>query len=189
MDMASLIQTYGYPVVFVGTFLEGETVLFAAAFAAHRGYLHPAAVVAIATCASFLGDQTFFWIGRRTGPALLSRLPALAPRVRRVDRILQRYQIPLVLSVRFLYGLRIAGPIAIGMSSIGSMKFFLLNLVGAIAWSVVIVGVGYAFGQGLEYLSGDIRRYEGWILLGILMTGFVWWGWRNWWERKKRRLR
>jgi membrane protein DedA with SNARE-associated domain len=37
--LESLIDTYGYPAVLVGTFFEGETVLVLGGFASHRGYL------------------------------------------------------------------------------------------------------------------------------------------------------
>lgn len=39
MTLTALIASYGCYALFVGTFLEGETVLIAAGFAAHRGIL------------------------------------------------------------------------------------------------------------------------------------------------------
>ena len=38
-DGAQLIQSYGYWAILAGTFLEGETILVLAGFAAHLGYL------------------------------------------------------------------------------------------------------------------------------------------------------
>ena len=38
--LESLIDTYGYLTILIGTFLEGETILVLGGFAAHRGYLH-----------------------------------------------------------------------------------------------------------------------------------------------------
>ena len=37
--MESLLTTYGYPILIIGTFLEGETVLVLGGLAAHLGYL------------------------------------------------------------------------------------------------------------------------------------------------------
>ena len=48
MELASLIQTYGYGIVLIGTVLEGETVLTLAGFAAHRGYLQLPLVIVTA---------------------------------------------------------------------------------------------------------------------------------------------
>lgn len=48
MDLALLIGRYGLPAVFIGSPLEGETVLIIAGFAAHRSELDFTAVVAVA---------------------------------------------------------------------------------------------------------------------------------------------
>ena len=39
MTLESIVDTYGYLAVLLGTFLEGETILVLGGFAAHRGYL------------------------------------------------------------------------------------------------------------------------------------------------------
>lgn len=186
MDAAALVQSYGYAAVAVGTFLEGETVLIAAGFAAHRGYLDLPAVIAIAATASSLGDQLFFWIGLRHGPALLRRFPSQAQRVQRVNQLLARYDLPLILSLRFLYGLRVAGPIALGIAGIAWQRFLVFNVIGAIGWAALIGGLGFAFGQVMEYLVEDIRKHEGVILLGIVVMGIAWWVWWATSERTRR---
>jgi len=38
MVLESILNTYGYFALVIGTFLEGETFLIAAGFLAHRGY-------------------------------------------------------------------------------------------------------------------------------------------------------
>ena len=60
IDLPGLIDSYGYLAVFVGAFLEGETILALAGLAAYRGYLDFYAVVAIALFAGFAGDQFFY---------------------------------------------------------------------------------------------------------------------------------
>jgi membrane protein DedA with SNARE-associated domain len=62
-----LIAQYGYLVLFFGALVEGETILIAAAFAAHRGYLFLPWVVLIAFAGSFAGDQFCFFLGRKKG--------------------------------------------------------------------------------------------------------------------------
>ena len=48
MNLTTLIADYGYWAVFIGCFLEGETVLLLAGFAAHRGMLQFEQVAAVA---------------------------------------------------------------------------------------------------------------------------------------------
>lgn len=175
MDIARLIQDYGYLAVATGTFLEGETILIMAGVAAYRGHLALPTVIVVGTLASFLGDQLYFYLGRRYGTALLARFPSMESRAARAKVLLERHHLPLILSIRFLYGLRIAGPVAIGMSAVPWFRFLILNLTGAVVWAFVIAGAGYGFGQGLAYLLADFDRDEAWVLAAIVLCGSLWW--------------
>ena len=175
MDIAGLIQNYGYLAVAVGTFLEGETILIMAGAAAHRGYLAFPAVVVVGTIASFLGDQLYFYLGRRYGTVLLERFPSMQSRAARAKALLERYHLPLILSIRFLYGLRIAGPIAIGMSAVPWFRFFVLNLIGAVIWAMLVAGAGYGLVRALAYIPGWVDADEVWVLAAILLSGLLWW--------------
>lgn len=163
MDLAGLIATYGYAAVLIGTLVEGETVLALAGFAAHRGYLSFPAVVAVALCGSVLGDQLAFAAGRRWGNRLVVRWPALAARAGAAAARLEHHATGFVLANRFMYGLRLAGPIAIGMSAVPWPRFFVLNVAGAAIWTLAIATIGYAFGELLGRLLDDLRRAEAWV--------------------------
>jgi membrane protein DedA with SNARE-associated domain len=170
MNLPELIQTYGYGAVLVGTLLEGETVLLLAGFAAHRGYLDLPTVVGVAIFGSFLGDQVFFFLGRYQGTKLLNRFPRYVARVGIAQAKLARYHTPLILALRFLYGLRAVLPFTIGMSDISTTRFQVLNFAGALLWSVTIAVGGYLFGHFAEQVLGDLKHYEQ-ILLAILAVG------------------
>jgi membrane protein DedA with SNARE-associated domain len=94
-----------------------------AGFAAYRGYLDLEKVILIALFAGFLGDQLYFFLGRRHGRDILTRFPTLKPRVERVDTLLRRYHLLLIPGIRFMYGLRIVGPIAFGMGRVEAVRF------------------------------------------------------------------
>lgn len=175
MNIAEWVQSYGYVAVAIGTFLEGESVLLIAGAAASRGHLAMPVVIAVAAVASFLGDQLFFLLGRRYGNALLARYPSLQPRADRVRGLLDRHHLPLILSIRFLYGLRIVGPIAIGMSSVSWSRFVLLNGLAAAVWAVLIACMGYGAGQVLVPVLKTIDADELWGLSLLLVLGLVWW--------------
>ncbi|MDH4059410.1 MAG: DedA family protein [Aquincola sp.] len=170
-----LLQTHGYWLLAVGCLLEGETLLVLAGFAAHRGLLDPVAVVGIAATAGFAGDQVFFWLGRRHGAALLARWPSLAQQAARVDRLIERWHEALIVGVRFAYGLRIAGPVLIGASSVSAWRFSAFNAIGALLWATSVAAVGWAFGAAAQALLGELRHVEGWLFAGLLVAlGVVW---------------
>lgn len=121
-----------------------------------------------------LGDQIFFFVGWRYGAALLRRLPSLPPGAQRVNRLLMRYQAWLIIGVRFMYGLRIVGPIAIGMSDVSARRFLHFNVIGAAIWAALVARAGYLFGHTLKWFIVDLERYEGFaLLLTIAIAGFV----------------
>ena len=65
MTLESIVDTYGYLAVLLGTFLEDETILVLGGFAAHRGYLALPWVIVAAFLGSLCGDQLFFFLGRK----------------------------------------------------------------------------------------------------------------------------
>jgi membrane protein DedA with SNARE-associated domain len=179
MTLTEFLGRYGYLAVLIGTFVEGETILVMAGFAAHQGYLSLPLVILAAFGGSLAGDQLAFFVGRRYATRLLSRFPRLAPGVRRADRLLARYGTPLLLGFRFVYGIRNVTPLAAGSSRIASFRFLALNVVGAAAWAVCIAYAGYAFGHGFELLLDRAKAYEAHAFLVFAAVGtaaaIVWW--------------
>ena len=83
--MDDVIIQLGYVAIFVGTFLEGESILALGGLAAEHGYLSFPVVVAVAVLGGFLGDQFFFFVGRRYGDRVLARFPFVSAKVLRVQ--------------------------------------------------------------------------------------------------------
>ena len=174
MTAAALIAAHGYWILAAGCFLEGETVLVLAGFAAHRGYLDPATVFAVASVSAFASNQFFFWLGRRHGAAVLARWPALARHTVGLRRLIERHPSGAAVAVRFLYGTRIAGPILIGMSTMPSSRFAILNALSAIAWALLFGAAGWIFGSAAGHLLREFGQLEVW-LLGALALAFLAW--------------
>jgi membrane protein DedA with SNARE-associated domain len=175
MTLETLMDTYGYLTIFIGTFLEGETILVLGGFAAHRGYLALSGVILAAFVGSLCGDQLFFYLGRRHGQTILARRPLWKTRVEKVHRLLERFHSPLILAFRFLYGLRTVAPFVIGMSTVKARKFLLLNSIGALVWAIAVGTGGYLFGHALEIAIGNIKHYEKEVLILVAAIGGLIW--------------
>jgi membrane protein DedA with SNARE-associated domain len=189
VNLPELIQSWGYGAVLAGSLLEGETLLLLGGFAAHRGYLSLPLVIGVAAIGGFFGDQVYFLLGRRYGERLLARFPRLRPRAARVRALIERHHLPMILAVRFLYGLRTVGPMAIGMTAVPWLRFLLLNLLGAVLWAASVTLAGYAFGQAFELILGDIRRFEEVLVAALALAGVLVWGWRRRAEKAARASR
>ncbi|MHB1092326.1 DedA family protein [Thiobacillus sp.] len=179
MDIAALIAQYGYAAVFLGALFEGESLLLLAGYAAHRGYLDFSALVVVAGVGAATGDQFFFWLGRRHGQALLARRPVWRGKVDYALALIQRYPSVIILAMRFMWGLRTALPIAIGLSGVRRWRFFWLNLVSAALWAPLVGGAGYTFGALLSRHLVALHRVEHWVMLGLALTLLILRGYFN----------
>ena len=175
MPLADFIATYGYFAIAGGAFFEGETMLVLGGLAAYQGYLSLPGVFAVAFVATFATDQFYFALGRRNGLAALERRPVWKARSEKVFSLLRRHQTPLALFFRFLYGMRIVVPLALGTSGISRLRFLLLDLFGSVAWVGVYGTLGYLFGGTVQAVLGDIKRFEYWFFAGVALLGLLVW--------------
>ncbi len=159
--LAEFVRHYGYAAVFLGALVEGETVVVLTAALAASLHLSLAAVWLAAAAGSFSGDQLGFWVGRRFGRAQRSNIGQL----NLLLDWLHRHAALTILSLRFLYGLRAAGPALVGMSEVGAGFFAALNLASAVGWAALFTLLGHALGT-------EIIRWHGapQLLLGVVVV-------------------
>lgn len=170
LDVNTLLVNYGYWAVFIGCLLEGETILILGGLAAHQSSLRLVHVIVIATMGGMLGDQILFWTGRYFGPRLLPRLHRQQATIDRVSGLIERYPTASIFSVRFLYGMRLIGPLVIGASRLSPIRFSLINLLGAAVWATLFVMAGYWAGEALENLLGNLKPYRLPIFIGVVVV-------------------
>ncbi len=171
MDL-QLVADYGvffYLLIFVWTFFEGETIVLFAAFAAAHGLLDPWLLVVSAGLGSYLGDQCYFWLGRRYGVRLLKRFPGWRPGVESALSWLERYDVWFILSFRFIYGVRNFSSFALGLSAVRWERFLRLNFVAAMVWAAGFVGIGYFLGHAFN-TAVNIASWLGYALLGVFVA-------------------
>ena len=90
-------------------------------------------------------------------------------------RLLDKYHTLFILGFRFLYGIRTVALFVLGASGISPIRYLALNLCGALIWAIVVGVLGYYFGHGIEVLLGEIKQYEEWIIIGLLLVGATGW--------------
>ena len=173
IDFNYLLATYGYLAIFIGCLLEGETILILGGMAAHQHVLKLLPVIMYASLAGMLGDQLLFWTGRYFGARLLPKLHKHQAAIERVTQLINKYPTASIFSVRFLYGMRLVGPMVIGASQVSPVKFTCINLVGAAVWATLFASGGYWAGEFLEGLLGDLKPYRLPIALGVIVLMVV----------------
>jgi len=175
MHVEQLIEQYGYPMILVGSLLEGQPVMLFGGFAAHRGYLDLIPWVILAgAVGNFLGFQAWFLAGRKFGRPLLERRAQWAARVEKVQDWLGRFETLLIVGIRFMPGFDTVGTVAIGMSRVSAQRFTVLNALGALIWAAILASGGYLLGNLLELVLGDLAMIEKPLLIGIVVLTVAW---------------
>lgn len=176
MSPEELIATYGYLAILVITFIEGETIVILAGVAAHLGLLDATWVIVAAVTGSFSGDQLWYYVGRHWGPKIIARRISWQEGAQKVYKHLDRHQYWLILTFRFYYGLRNVTPFVVGSAHIPRLRFFSLNLIGAIVWAITFTYIGYGLGEAASQLFiDDFKRYGLYFLGVLLLIGFSVW--------------
>jgi membrane protein DedA with SNARE-associated domain len=155
-----------YLATFGWTFIEGETFVVFAGFAASQGLLSAPLLLVAAWFGSFAGDQCYFWIGRRFGLRLLSKRPTWRSRVDSALGWLKRYDTGFILCFRFIYGVRNIASFTLGISGIAWQRFLILNFLAALLWAAAFVGTGYFCGRALVKMVGEYADQLRFTLLG-----------------------
>ncbi|WP_260929551.1 DedA family protein [Novosphingobium sp. 9] len=152
--------------MFLGSGIEGETAAVMGGILAHRGTLSLGPALLAASLGSFVVDQGFFLLGRcfRHRP-FVQRMQEKAVFAKALS-VFERYPLRFVFGFRFLTGLRTVSPLAIGTTKIRARTFLLVNLIAALVWGAIFVGLGYCFGQAIQAAFGRLRSVVP-ILLGV----------------------
>lgn len=164
-----LIVRYGLIAVFVGCIAEGESVAIIGGFFAHQHMMHLWAVYLVAFLGAFAGDTGFFLFGRFfSGNARVEALRG-RPGFAQADAAVRNHPNIFVLSNRFIYGMRLVGGVAAGLSGISLPRFLVLNAASSALWAGLFVSLGYFFGIGAEQILGKalLRHEKLFIGLGV----------------------
>lgn len=174
-DPKQLLSEYGYFVILIWTFLEGETIVIIAGALSGKVGLEPWLIALCAFCGSFLSDQVMFSLGKYKGEGVLRHFPKVAKNMNKASVLFKKYDTALILGFRFVYGVRNITPIMLGISGVSHKKFFFLNFIGAGVWAATFTYggllAGEAFQRAMEHLGHGIF----YALLGIIALALLIW--------------
>jgi len=174
-QLQHLIREYGYLALFIGTFLEGETIVIIAGVMASDGLLELKPLILAAFCGTFLSDQLFFYFGRWRGRAFVAARPKWQVKVLRIQPTIEKYQNFIILGFRFVYGLRNVTPLVLGLSGVNPLRYLVLNFLGAVIWAISFGTGGYLLGHAAKPFFAGMHKYQGFIYAGIAAIALFFW--------------
>jgi membrane protein DedA with SNARE-associated domain len=164
--------------VFLGAAFEGQTAVIVGGILARQHILALWLVLASATAGSGLLDHLLFVAGRRFRSHRYVARATQQPAFARALRFIERFPISYTLIFRFIFGLRLASPIAIGVSKVPTWQFTILNIAGAMIWAGAFTFAGFLFGQAVHNLLGHGHHAGRWTLIaagGVVVVVLLIW--------------
>jgi len=159
--LGDLVRQYGawsygilFAIVFAETglvvtpFLPGDSLLFAAGALAGLGSIRLDLAAGVLIVAAILGDTVNYWIGQYLGHRLLAwgRL-IRKDHIDRTHAFFEKYGGKTIIIARFVPIVRTFAPFVAGVGEMTYSRFLAYNVIGALLWVFVCVGLGYLFGN------------------------------------------
>lgn len=174
MSFPAFLQQYGILAVYIGAIFEGETFAILGGAFVHQGIFSPISAFLAVAGGTFTADQSAFWAGRLAQKLPLVQKMMATSAFQKAQAALTRNPTAFVLTVRFAYGMRTAGALAIGTSNYPALRYVVLDLIAILIWSLLFVSLGYIFAFSLKQLFGEVEHAEkliGAILVLVVAVG------------------
>src|SRR3954470_8500933 len=156
----------------VKPFLPGDSLPFALHSAVRRGDgINLPLVTVLLMVAAVLGDAVNYWIGYRIGPKVFTRESSWLlnkKHLLRAHEFYEKYGAKTIILARFVPVVRTFAPFVAGVGKMNYFRFALYNVIGGIAWVLICVLSGYAFGS-----IPFVKQHFELVIVGIVIVSVL----------------
>ena len=165
--------------LFVGFFLPGDSLLFAAGIyisdlAAQFFNVHFSVILLLVIIASVLGNLVGYWFGYKTGPLMYERKETWLFRKKhliRAKEFYDEYGKGTIFLAKFLPIIRTFAPIVAGIVKMDKKVFTFYNIVGSIVWVCLMMLSGhYLQAWVLNKYHFNLKDHIEAITVGIILV-------------------
>jgi membrane-associated protein len=157
----------------VTPFLPGDSLLFAigAIGARHEIDLNLPLITFLLIIAAVLGDAVNYWIGYKMGPAVFKREDSKLLNKKhliRAQEFYEKYGGKTIILARFVPVVRTFAPFVAGVGKMNFFRFWMFNIIGAVAWVLICILGGVFFG-GFEF----VQKHFELVILAIIFISVL----------------
>jgi membrane-associated protein len=137
----------------VTPFLPGDSLLFALGALGARDIFtgqQLTVLVLLLIAAAIIGDAVNYWTGYKLGPKVFSRESSWLLNKKhliKAQEFYEKYGGKTIILARFVPVVRTFAPFVAGVGKMNFFRFWLFNIIGGIAWVLICVLAGLAFGK------------------------------------------
>jgi membrane-associated protein len=153
----------------VGFIFPGDSLLFTVGVVAGAGDANVAALCLTMMVAAILGDQSGYFLGRRTGPAIFNRPDSRFFKqeyIRQTQLFYEKHGGKTLIYAKFVPIVRTFAPFMAGVGRMQYSRFLSFNVFGGIGWVLSMTILGYYLG-GVPIIR---KHFEKVVLLIIFVS-------------------
>jgi membrane-associated protein len=153
----------------VGLFLPGDSFLFTIGVVAGAGDLDIVTICMLLVAASILGDQCGYFLGNRAGVTIFDRPDSRFFKrqyITDTEAFYRRHGGKTLIYAKFVPIIRTFAPFMAGVGRMPYARFLRFNVVGGLAWVILVVIAGFYLGQ----FALVRRHFEKIVLLVVLVS-------------------
>lgn len=167
--LKQFISHYGYYALCLGLLIEGEVILVTAGILAQQQQLSLTWVITCAFVMTIARDQCSFTLGRFIGNKLFLKYPHLEKRSQNLLQNMSLYKHSLAFIYQFTLGLRYLAPFCFGVSAMKRSYFLCLNILNALAWTLLFSFLGSYLGASILPFMDAIKDSGSYLATGLLL--------------------
>jgi membrane protein DedA with SNARE-associated domain len=129
----------------------------------------------VTSVGSVLGFMTLFFIGTQVDKKLIEKgkFKFLSNEaLKKAEKWFSKYGYWVILGNRFLSGTRAVISFFAGLSELNFKKTFLLALTSSVVWNLLIISLGFIFGNNIALVDKHLKTYSN-IVLAITIIVIV----------------
>jgi membrane-associated protein len=166
IDVSQLIQSGGLVAIaiiifaesgmMVGFFFPGDTLLLSAGVLVSTGKLALGTTILVVAIAAILGDNTGYTLGKLMGKRLFRKKDGILFRheyVERAEIFYEKHGAKTMLIAHFVPIVRSFAPLVAGVGHMPRIKFVTFDAIGDVAWTALMITLGYWFGKRIPNLD------------------------------------
>lgn len=167
----SNLETYGYIGLFLYSLGGGFAAIVVAGVFSYMQKMDLASSITIAFIANALGSFMLFYMARYQKDIMMDGLRKHRRKLALAHILLKRNGSWIIVAQKFIYGVKTIVPIAIGLTKYSFKKFAILNIFGALLWSLVF-GLGSYYSGGFLLSITEFITKSPWIA-PLMLVGFA----------------
>ncbi len=176
-DILHLLQTYNYLLLFPLAIIGGVVTAIVCGFLISLHQFNFLPVMAIILAADTTGDTIFYMIGR-WGMKLIEkygyRIGITKEKIDKATEFFNLHHRKAVYLSKMAMAIGIVGLIAAGCLRVNFWRYLLICLTVTFFRSIILVGIGYFFGNAYHQIEKMLNVYVAWFTVAILLIAAVW---------------